>query len=63
MNVRLRRPEELVDVLDRVVLADALADQRPGDSLRAQEVVLGIRDDERRVLRSDFHGFPPCVPG
>ncbi len=59
--VRLRRLEELLDVLDRIVLAHALPDESPRDALRAQEVVLGIGDDERRVFRFDVHAFPPWL--
>ena len=47
--------EELLDVLDRVVLGDALAHHAPGDAVGAQEIVLRIGDHERRAPGLDLH--------
>ncbi len=45
--------EQRIDMLHRVVLGDALADNAPGHAVRAEEVVLGVGDDQSRRFRID----------
>jgi hypothetical protein len=47
--------EEPIDVRDSAVGLDARADDAPRDTLRTQEVVLRIGDDQGRVRRIDLH--------
>jgi hypothetical protein len=57
--LRLGGLEQSRQVLDGVVLADALAHQAPGDAVLAQHVVLRIDHDERGVVLVDVHvGLP-----
>src|SRR5262249_12096175 len=51
----LRGPEEALQVLDGVVLLDALADQSPGDARFAQDVVLRIDYDQGGVALVELH--------
>ena len=51
----LRGLEQPGEVLDGVVLLDAGADQSPGDALLAQDVVLRVDDDQRRVGLVELH--------
>ncbi len=57
--VLLRCLEEGFEVLDGPVLGHALADQVPGRPFGTQKVVLGIRDQQCRVLGSDLNHCPP----
>src|SRR5439155_20572523 len=50
-----RGPEEALQVLDGVVLLDAIADQPPGDACLAQDVVLRIDDDQGGVALVELH--------
>ena len=47
--------EQGLDVLNGFVLGHALADNSPGHSLATQEVVLGVGNQQGRVLGVDLH--------
>src|SRR5260370_37195743 len=47
---RLRDLEQFLDIVNRVVGLDVLANQSPGDALGAQEIDLRIEDDEGCVF-------------
>jgi hypothetical protein len=53
--VVLRRLQELLDVTDRSVRLDARAHQAPRRPLRAQEVVLWVGDNDRRIFCVELH--------
>ncbi len=57
----LRGGQQLLEVLDRVVLGDALADELPRGAVLAEEVVLGVGDDEGGVMGVDLHLHAPWV--
>src|SRR5215468_6749637 len=53
--VLLRRPEDALHVLDRLVLRDARPDRRPSGALVAQYVILRIDENDRGATPVELH--------
>jgi hypothetical protein len=53
--ILLRRPEDALHVLDRLVLPDALADRRPRGARLAQDVILRVDEDHCGVGPVELH--------
>ena len=53
--------EQLFDVLDGLVLLDAVAAELPRDAFLAKEVILRIDYHQCSIVLSDIHGFSPFI--
>ena len=56
-SMRLSGPEDALHVLNRIVFLKTFADQGPGESFLAQDLVLRISEYNGSVFPTDFHMY------